>query len=148
MLFSRDSRNLTIADTIGVATLNAVAPRSKKVTSTPRLEEFGLSPHLTASTLPRRLRSMGIRAVTRFKLPFILLAFYIEVGVSAHGFSECEHKGCCNAEELRLSPNSLRAEAHGCGDQVQELRAVEREIAKAQRCSRGKARRENRLAWG
>lgn len=38
----------------------ADAPKSKKVTSTPRLEELGLRPHLTASTRPRRrLRNMG-----------------------------------------------------------------------------------------
>lgn len=98
MPFSRDKRSLTIADTIGVATLNAVAPSSKKVTSTPRLEELGLSPHLTASTLPRRLRSTGTRATTRFKLLFISKASYLEAGDSAHRNLECAHKGSRNAE--------------------------------------------------
>ena len=53
-------RQRTSAAITGVASDSIDAPTSKKVTSTPRLDELGLSPHLTASIRPR-----GVRLRTR-----------------------------------------------------------------------------------
>ena len=47
-------RQRRIAPITGVASASAVAPTSKNVTSTPRLEELGFIPHLIARIRPRR----------------------------------------------------------------------------------------------
>jgi len=46
-------RHLSSAPSTGVTTASAVAPTRRNVTSTPRLDEFGFIPHLTARIRPR-----------------------------------------------------------------------------------------------
>lgn len=45
----------------GVTIASTVAPASKKVTSTPRLDELGFSPHLMAKMRPRRVMAHDTR---------------------------------------------------------------------------------------
>jgi len=51
-LFRRQRNSAPIT---GVTSASAVAPASKNVTSTPRLDEFGFMPHLIARIRPGRI---------------------------------------------------------------------------------------------
>lgn len=69
-----DRRQRSSAPMTGVTIASAVAPTSRNVTSTPRLDEFGFMPHLIARMRPRGRRTISATLAPRRRAKLAAMA--------------------------------------------------------------------------